>query len=83
VALASSWAAATSSLVQEVAWPWLRSSGTRFECVKEECCPLSGQKIKGRDEVVIENSDRIVVNIFKMIDDRELRVGEIVSIRQK
>jgi hypothetical protein len=59
------------------------TSGTHFECVKEECCPLTGQKIKGRDEVVIENNDRIVVNIFKTIGDREVRVGEIVSIRQK
>jgi hypothetical protein len=59
------------------------SSGTRFECVKEECCPLSGQKIKGRDEVVIENKDRIVVNVFKTIGDREVKVGELVSIRQK
>jgi hypothetical protein len=59
------------------------SSGTRFECVKEECCPLTGQKVKGRDEVVIENSDRIVVNIYKTIGDREVKVGEIVSIRRK
>jgi hypothetical protein len=59
------------------------SSGKRFECVKEEYCPLSGQKIKGRDEVVIENNDRIVVNVFKTIGDREVKVGELVSIRQK
>jgi hypothetical protein len=59
------------------------SSGTRFECVKEECCPLTLQKIKGRDEVVIENNDRIVVNVFKTIGDREVKVGELVSIRQK
>jgi hypothetical protein len=59
------------------------SSGTRFECVKEECCPLTGQKIKGRDEVVIENYDRIVMSSFKTINDREVKVGEIVSIRQK
>jgi hypothetical protein len=59
------------------------SSGTRFECVKEECCPLTGQKIKGRDEVVIENNDRIVVNIYKTIGDREVKVGEIVSTRRK
>ena len=59
------------------------SSGTRFECVKDECCPLTGQKIKGRDEVVIENNDRIVMNLFKTINDREVKVGEMVSIRQK
>jgi hypothetical protein len=59
------------------------ASGTRFECVREECCPLSGQKIKARDEVVIENNNRIVVNLFKTINDREVKVGEMVSIRQK
>jgi hypothetical protein len=58
-------------------------SGTRFECVKEECCPLTAQKIKARDEVVIESGDRIVMNLYKTINDRELRVGEMVSIRQK
>jgi len=59
------------------------SSGTRFECVKEECCPLTAQKIKGRDEVVIENNDRIVLNFYKTFNDREVKVGEMVSIRQK
>jgi hypothetical protein len=59
------------------------SSGTRFECVKEECCPLTAQKIKGRDEVVIESNDRIVLNVYKTINGRELKVGEMVSIRQK
>jgi len=59
------------------------SSGTRFECVKEECCPLTAQKIKGRDEVVIESNDRIVLNVYKTINDREVKVGEMVSIRQK
>jgi hypothetical protein len=59
------------------------SSGTRFECVKEECCPLTGQKIKARDEVVIENNDRIVISFYMTINDREVKVGELVSIRQK
>ena len=59
------------------------STGTRFECVKEECCPVTGQKIKGRDEVVIESNDRIVLNLYKTINDREVKVGEMVSIRQK
>src|SRR5262245_5008222 len=59
------------------------SSGTRFECVKEECCPLTGQKIKGRDELVIQSNDRIVLNFYKTINDREVKVGEMVSTRQK
>jgi hypothetical protein len=59
------------------------STGTRFECVKEECCPLTAQKIKGRDELVIESNDRIVLNVYKTFNDREVKVGEMVSIRQK
>jgi len=58
------------------------SSGTKFECVKEECCPLSGQKIKGRDVITIENNDRIVVNVFKTFDGKEQKVMEIVSTRK-
>ena len=59
------------------------SSGTRFECVKEECCPLTAEKFKARDQVVIENNDRIVINHFRTINDREVKVAEIVSVRQK
>ncbi len=59
------------------------STGSRFECVKEECCPLTGQKVKGRDEVLIESNDRIVINLYKTINDREVKVIEIVSLRQK
>jgi hypothetical protein len=58
------------------------SSGTKFECVKEECCPLTGQKIKGRDVITIENNDRIVVNVFKTFDGKEQKVMEIVSTRK-
>ena len=58
-------------------------SGTKFECTKEECCPLTGQKIKGRDEIVIENNDKIVVNVFKTIEGKEVKVMEIVTLRKK
>jgi hypothetical protein len=58
-------------------------SGKKFECAKEECCPLTGQTVKGRDEVVIESNDRIVVNVFKTIDGKEVKVMEIVSTRKK
>jgi hypothetical protein len=58
-------------------------SGTKFECANEECCPLTGQKVKGRDEILIESNDRIVVNVFKTLDNKEVKVMEIVSIRKK
>jgi hypothetical protein len=58
-------------------------SGTRFECAREDCCPLNGQKVKGRDEVIVESNDRIVVNVFKTFGDKEVKVMEIVSVRKK
>jgi hypothetical protein len=57
--------------------------GSRFECATEDRCPLTGQMVKGRDEVVIESPDRIVVTQFKTINGRETKVGEIVQTRQK
>ena len=44
---------------------------------------MTSQKIKGRDEVVIESNDRIVLNFYKTFNGREVKVGEMVSIRQK
>jgi hypothetical protein len=58
-------------------------SGTRFECTKEECCPLSGQKIKGRDEILVESKDRIVVNVFKTLNGKEAKVMQIITVRNK
>jgi hypothetical protein len=60
----------------------LNSSEKKFTCSTEECCPVTGQKVKGRDEVIIESNDRIVTNIFKVLDGREMKVMEIVSIRK-
>jgi hypothetical protein len=58
-------------------------SGTKFVCAKEECCPLTGQKVQGRDEILVENNDRIVTNIYKTIQGKEAKVMEFVSIRKK
>jgi hypothetical protein len=58
-------------------------SGTRFECATEECCPITGQRVKGRNELVVENNDRIVLNVYKTVDGKELKVKEIVSVRAK
>ncbi len=59
------------------------ASGTRFECATEECCPLSGEKIKGRDEVILEGNDKIVTNVFKTVDGKEVKAVEVVSVRKK
>lgn len=59
------------------------ASGTKFDFATEECCPLTGQKVKGRDEIVIESNDRIVMNVFKTFDGQEVKAMELVSIRKK
>jgi hypothetical protein len=58
-------------------------AGNRFECSKEECCPLSGNKVKGRDECVIESKDRIVSTAYKTIEGKETKVMELVFTRKK
>jgi hypothetical protein len=58
------------------------ASGKKFTCATEECCPLTGQKVKGRDEVILESKDRIVTNVYKTINGQEMKVLEFVSIRR-
>jgi len=58
------------------------STGNKLVYTTEECCPLSGEKIKDRDEVIIESTDRIVTNIYKTIDGKEAKVMEIVYSRK-
>jgi hypothetical protein len=59
------------------------AAGAKFECATEGVCPLSGETVKGRDEVVLEGDDKIVMNIFKTIDGKEVKAMEIVSTRKK
>ena len=59
------------------------ASGRKFECATEECCPLSGEKVKGRDEIVVETNDRIVTNIYKTMNGKEFKAMEVVATRRK
>ena len=59
------------------------SSGTKFVCAKEECCPLTGQKIQGRDEIRVENNDRIVMSMYRTVQGKEVKAMEIVSLRKR
>jgi len=61
----------------------LDAAGTRLDCPTECTCPLSGKTVKGHDEMVIESNDRIVVNVWKTIDGKEMKMMEIVSTRRK
>ncbi len=59
------------------------TSGTKFQCATEDCCPLTGEKMKGRDEIVIQSNEKIVMNGFKTLEGKEAKVMEIVYTRQK
>ena len=49
-----------------------------------ECaCPLSEEKIKGRDVVRIVSDNKIVTESYKKIQGEEVKVMEIVAVRKK
>jgi hypothetical protein len=58
------------------------SSARRFECTKDECCPLTGQKVTIRSEVILESNNRIVANVYRVADGKEVRIMEMISIRK-
>lgn len=60
----------------------LDASGKKFTYATEEACPLSGELVKGRDEVVFESPDRIVCNVYKTLNGQEAKVMEIVTVRK-
>lgn len=58
-------------------------NGTKFVCDKEECCPLTGQKVQGRDEILVQGNDRIVMNTYRTVRGQETKTMEMVSIRKR
>lgn len=58
-------------------------SGTLFTYHTEAFCPLEKTIVKGRDELRIENSDRIVMESYRIENGKEIKVMEIVSVRHK
>lgn len=58
------------------------TSGAKFECSTEGRCPVTGEKVKGRDEVVIVTPNKIVMNVFKTVNGKEVKAMEIVSVRK-
>jgi hypothetical protein len=60
-----------------------KGTDRKFEFATEEYCPVCREMVKGRDELVIESKDRIILNVYKTIKGREVKVIEIVSIRKK
>ncbi len=46
-------------------------------------CPLMKKEIRGRDIVRIETPDRVVMEAYKIVDGKEIKAMEIVSVRKK
>ena len=57
-------------------------SGKKFDFVSEECCPLTGVKMSGREEMVIEGNDKIVATIYKTMEGKEVKLMELVATRK-
>lgn len=51
---------------------------------KTECaCPLAEEKVKGRDVVRIVNDNKIVTESYQTIAGKEVKMMEIVAVREK
>jgi hypothetical protein len=58
-------------------------SDRKFEFATEEYCPLCREMVKGRDELIVEGKDKIILNVYKTVKGKEVKVIEIVSLRKK
>jgi hypothetical protein len=58
-------------------------SDQKFEFATEEYCPLCREMVKGRDELILEGKDKIILNVYKTVKGKEVKVIEVVSIRKK
>lgn len=49
-----------------------------------ECaCPLTEDKVKGRDEIRIVSPDKVITETYQRIDGKEVKVMEIVAVRKR
>lgn len=58
-------------------------TGQQFVFDTEVFCPLRGEKVKGRDEIHIETSDKQVMKTYQYIDGKEVKVMEFTAVRKK
>jgi len=61
----------------------ISDSDRKFEFATEEYCPLCHEMVKGRDELIVEGKDKIILNVYKTVKGKEVKVIEIVSVRKK
>jgi hypothetical protein len=59
------------------------SSGTRFTFETESYCPLRKEVVKGREELRIVNDNRTIAESYQIIDGKEVKMMELVSLRKK
>ncbi len=59
------------------------SSGTRFTFETESFCPLQKKVVKGREELRLVTDDRTVAESYQIIDGKEVKMMELVSLRKK
>jgi hypothetical protein len=57
--------------------------GKVFTYRNEALCPLTNQNIKGRDVLRIVDQDKHVLEMYKELDGKEVKVMEITYARQK
>lgn len=58
-------------------------SGTKLTFQTEAYCPLQKKTIKGREEIRVEGSDKIVAESYVTEDGKEMKMMELVSVRKR
>lgn len=60
----------------------VNADGTKFVCSRDEKCPLTGETVQSREEMVIESPDRIVLTTYREVGGKEFKAMELVSVRR-
>lgn len=59
------------------------SSGAKLTFQTEAYCPLQKKTIKGREEIRLEGSDKIVAESYVNENGKEVKMMELVSVRKR
>jgi hypothetical protein len=58
-------------------------SGSKLTFQTEAYCPLQKKTIKGREEIRVEGSDKVVAESFVTENGKEVKMMELVSVRKR
>ncbi len=78
----SMWVDSMSTAIQ-TSYGTVDKSGKVFTYHNEVNCPLLGKKVKGRDVIRILDQDHHVMEMYKELDGKEIKVMEITYARKK